>query len=215
MVLPDASCRVGRTRSAVQLARERRVGPSWRDWTADFRALPRTFAEPPNRGMPVGSVVAVSILRRPLRLPMWGPYLVAAALAMAALLPMFERLPRVAVVACFDAGHPLYSLVPSAEPAGAVHCVTAPAPVVSWTLMVAATLVVQLILAPAALLAALLMLRGMRRLAGFGRQLLAVALAWFEGVVIAWPRPEPVPVPVFATRPGWARVNPRRGPPLS
>ncbi len=155
----------------------------------------------------------MSILRRPLRLPAWGPYLVVAAIMTAGLLPLLDRLPRVAVVACFDAGHPLYSLVPSTEPAGAVHCVTAPAPVVSWTLMVAATLVVQLILTPAALLAALLMLRGLRRLAGFGRQLLAVALARFEGVVIAWPRPEPLPVPVLATGPGWARVNPRRGPP--
>ena len=151
-----------------------------------------------------------------MRLPAWGPHLVAAALAVAALLPLLGRLPRVAVVACFEAGHPLYSLVPSTEPAGAVHCVTAPEPVVSWTLMVAATLVVQFVLMPSALLAAMLLLRGMRRLAGFGRGLLAAALARLEGALVnAWPQPAPVPVPVHATRPGWARVNPRRGPPLS
>ncbi len=163
----------------------------------------------------MGIVVAVSILRRPLRLPAWGSYLVAAALAVAALLPVLVRLPRVAVVACFDPGHPLYSLVPSVEPAGAVHCVTAPAPVVSWTLMVAATLLIQLVVMPAALLAAMLMLRAARRLAGFGRRLLAVALSRLDGVLPTWPRPAPVPVRVVATRPGWSRANPRRGPPLS
>ncbi|MFT4216858.1 MAG: hypothetical protein QM619_06690 [Micropruina sp.] len=96
---------------------------------------------------------------RQLHLPVWGPYLLVAALAMAALLPLFSRLPKVAVVACFDPSHLLYSLVPSSEPAGAVHCVSAPARVVSWTLLVAATLVVQLVLVPAALLAATLILR--------------------------------------------------------
>ncbi len=133
---------------------------------------------------------------------------------MTALLPLLDRLPRVAVVACFDAGHPLYSLVPSTEPAGAVHCVSAPAPVVSWTVMVAAALVVQLVLTPTALLAAALLLTGARRLVGIGRGILVAALAWLEGVaVLVWPQLARVPVPVVATRSGWSRVNPRRGPP--
>lgn len=133
---------------------------------------------------------------------------------MTALLPLLDRLPRVAVVACFDAGHPLYSLVPSTGPAGAVHCVSAPAPVVSWTVMVAAALVVQLVLTPAALLAVALLLTGARRLIGIGRGILLAALAWLEGVaVLVWPQLAPVPVRVVAARPGWSRVNPRRGPP--
>ncbi|MFT4226676.1 hypothetical protein [Micropruina sp.] len=156
----------------------------------------------------------MSIPWRRLRLPMWGPHLIVAALITAALLPLLDRLPRVAVVACFDAGHPLYSLVPSTEPAGAIHCVSAPAPVVSWTLMVASTLVVHLVLTPAALVAAALLLSGAQRLIGIGRGVLVAALAWLEGVaVLAWPQPAPVPVPVVAARPGWNRVNPRRGPP--
>ncbi|MFT4294177.1 MAG: hypothetical protein QM582_02060 [Micropruina sp.] len=152
----------------------------------------------------------MSILQR-LRLPSWGPYVAVAALAMAGLLPLLARLPKVAVVACFDAGHPLYTLVPSS---GAVHCVTAPAPVVNWTLMVAAALLVHLVLVPAALLAAGVLLAGARRLVGIGRGVLAAALAWLDGVTVpAWPQPAPAPVPVLATRPGWSRVNPRRGPP--
>ena len=47
-----------------------------------------------------------------------------------------------------------------------------------------------------------------------GKLIRAAALAWLEGVaVLAWPQPAPVPVPVVAARPGWSRVNPRRGPP--
>jgi hypothetical protein len=80
--------------------------------------------------------------------------------------------------------------------------------------MVASTLVVHLVLTPAALVAAALLLSGAQRLIGIGRGVLVAALAWLEGVaVLAWPQPAPVPVPVVATRPGWNRVNPRRGPP--
>ncbi len=165
------------------------------------------------RSGPVGSVIGVSIPLR-LRPSAWGPYSVVAALTVAALLPLLDRLPRVAVVACFDAGHPLYTVVATTEPAGVVHCVSAPAPVVSWTLMVAATLLMQLVLAPAALLAVAVLLAGAQRLIGVGRGILVAALARLEGIaVLAWPQPAPVPIPVLATRPGWNRANPRRGPP--
>lgn len=148
---------------------------------------------------------------RPLRFPGWGTQVIAAALAITLLVPLLQRLPRVAVVACFDAGHPLYTLVPTTG--GGAHCLTAPAPVVGWTLMVAATLLVHLVLMPMALLAAILLLRGARWVAGAGRRLLASLVARLDGLVVAWWRPAPLPVPVPVAGPGWARANPRRGPP--
>lgn len=147
---------------------------------------------------------------RLLRLPSWTSRVVALLLTVAALLPLLRQLPAVAVVTCFEPGHPLYSLVPSVE---SVHCITAPATVVSWTLMVGATLAVQLVLLPLALLGAGLLLRGARELAGFGRRLLALVFAWLDGVAqLGW-RPAPVPVRVGAATRGWSRTNPRRGPP--
>lgn len=157
-------------------------------------------------------VVVVTNLRQ-LRFPSWGPQLIAAALTIVGLLPLLVRLPRVAVVACFDAGHPLYSWVPTTEVGGAVHCLTAPAPVVSWTLMVASTLLVHVVLVPMALLAVVLLLSGARWLAGAGRRLLATVLAWFDGLVVNWWRPAPLPAPVLVAGAGWARANPLRGPP--
>lgn len=145
---------------------------------------------------------------------MCGPYLLVAALMTAGLLPVLERLPKVAVVACLDAGHPLYTLVAASGPDG-VRCVTAPQPIVTWTVMVAAALVVQLVLAPAALLAAAVVLSTARRLIGIGRDILAAAFVRLDVVVPAWPQPAPVPVPVLGAQPGWGRVNPHRGPPLS
>lgn len=152
-------------------------------------------------------------LRRPLRFPGWGARLVAALLAITVVAPLVQRLPRVALVACFDAGHPLYAWVSTVEPAGAVNCLTAPAPVVSWTLMIAATLLLHLVLMPAALLAVVLLLRGARWVADAGRRLMAALIAWFEDLVVVWWRPAPVPVPVRTSDPGWVRANPRRGPP--
>lgn len=157
-----------------------------------------------------GSLVAVNRL---LRVPRWGQ-LAAAVCTLLALVPVLARLPRVAVTACFDASHPLYTLVPSTAVGMPVTCVTAPEPVVTWTLMVAATLVVHLVLMPVALAAALVLLTGVRRLVAFGGRLLAVALAFVAAIVdVPWLL-APAVAPVFVTAPAHARVNPHRGPPV-
>lgn len=150
-------------------------------------------------------------LWRPLRIPGWGTPLLSALLAIAMVAPLLERLPKVAVVACFEAGHPLYTWVPTTD--GGAHCLTAPAPVVGWTLMVAATLLIHLVLIPAALLTAVLLLRGARLLVDAGRRLLAAVLAQLDDLVVVWWRPAPVPVPVPITASARSRANPRRGPP--
>ncbi|HSK33082.1 MAG TPA: hypothetical protein VK903_06325, partial [Propionicimonas sp.] len=84
-------------------------------------------------------------LRRQLPRPGIGSRIAAAVLTIAGLVPLLTRLPKVAVVACFDAGHPLYQWVPNAPFTGTAHCLTAPAPAVTWTLMIAATRMVQLL----------------------------------------------------------------------
>lgn len=127
-----------------------------------------------------------------------------------ALLPLVSRLPKVAVVACFEVGHPLYQWVPNT--AGG-HCVTAPATVVGWTLMVAVTLLVQLVLLPFILTAAAYLLRGARRLARSAGEALAAALVQLSELVVPAQRPGLVPVRVDRRGPGLARENPRRGPP--
>ena len=144
----------------------------------------------------------------------WASHVLAALITLVALVPTLARLPRVAVVACFDAGHPLYTLTEN-HSAAAANCVTAPAPVVTWTLMVAATLLVHAVLLPAALLAAGLLLRGARQLVESGRRMLALVLGRLSGIVVeSWPA-APVPAPVPVTSPAHRRINPRRGPPLS
>ena len=159
----------------------------------------------------MGRVEGMSSLRRPLRFPGWGTQLISVLLAITVVVPLLQRLPKLAVVACFDAGHPLYSLVPTT--ADGAHCVTAPTPVVGWTLMVAATLLIHLVLMPAALLAVVLLLRGARWVAGAGRRLLAAALAQLDDLVVVWWRPAPAPAAIRVTDPARARANPRRGPP--
>lgn len=129
-----------------------------------------------------------------------------------ALVPLLLRLPKVSVVACFESGHPLYEWVPT-QFAGDVHCVSAPAPVVSWTLMVAATLLVQLVLLPLLLTAGALLVRGARRVAEGADRVLAAVLIVLDALFV--PEPEPVRIPVRRHYQGIARVreNPHRGPP--
>lgn len=148
-----------------------------------------------------------------LSLPGIRARLAAGALTILGLLPLLLRLPKVSVVACFDAGHPLYEWVATSGFSGDVHCVSAPAPVVSWTLMIAATLVVQLLLLPVLITAGALLIRGALRLAASAHRALAAALV--ELSALATPQARPVPVPVRLRYQGAARSreNPRRGPP--
>lgn len=129
------------------------------------------------------------------------------------LLPLLQRLPRVSVVACFDPGHPLYQWVPSTAFGGGVHCVSAPAPVVSWTLMVAATLLVQLLLLPLLVAAGALLVRGARRLADSADRFLAVVLDLLRAPLAPQRQPVPLRVRVDRGDTGRSRENPRRGPP--
>ncbi|MFT3862483.1 hypothetical protein [Micropruina sp.] len=151
---------------------------------------------------------------RLLRSSRWASHLIAASLTLVALLPLLARLPRVAVVACFDTAHPLYTLVETHAAGNPANCVTAPAPVVTWTLMVAATLLVQAVLLPAGLFAAAVLLRHAHRLAEAGRQLLALIFGRLATlvVVVSWPA-APAPIPVAGSTPAHRRSNPRRGPP--
>lgn len=134
-------------------------------------------------------------------------------LTLLALAPVVLRLPKVSVVACFDSGHPLYQWVATSEFGGGVHCVSAPTPVVSWTLMIAVTLLIQLALLPALLTAGALLARGVRRLSAVADRMLAAVLVQLEALFV--PEREPVRIPVRTHVPGASRTreNPRRGPP--
>ena len=161
----------------------------------------------------IAIVAGVKALRQLLKRPGIGSRIAAAVLTVAALLPLLTRLPKVAVVACFDAGHPLYAWVPAAPFTGTAHCLTGPTPAVTWTLMIAATLVVQLLALP--------LVRGLG--ATFGRsavklahslgQALTRALIALSEVLLPADRRVPVPVRVRSDDSGWSRANPRRGPP--
>ena len=152
--------------------------------------------------------------RQLLRWPPWASQALAAAIRLVALLPLLSRLPRVAVVACLDAAHPLYALVPTTHTVVPVNCVTAPETVVTWTLMLGAALLVHAVLMPLALVAGVVLMRGARRLAEMGRRLLAVVLRGAATVVYLWWRPVPAPIPVRVPSPAHTRINPRRGPPV-
>ena len=134
-------------------------------------------------------------------------------LTLAALVPLLTRLPKVAVVACFDAGHPLYAWVPEAPFTGTAHCLTAPTPAVTWTLMIAATLVVQLLALPLVLGFGAVLVRGAGKLAHSAGQALTRALIALSDVLLPARRPVPVYVRVRSNDSGWSRANPRRGPP--
>ncbi len=134
-------------------------------------------------------------------------------LTVAGLVPLLTRLPKVAVVACFDAGHPLYQWVPNAPFTGTAHCLTAPAPAVTWTLMVAATLMVQLLALPLVLGLGAALVRGARQLAYTAGQALTQALIGLSELLVPARRPVPVPIRVSGSGADWSRANPRRGPP--
>lgn len=154
-----------------------------------------------------------------LRLRRWSPRpgirtrLVAALLTVLVLVPPLLRLPRVIVVACFDGTHPLYQWIPTSDFAAGVHCVSAPAPVLGWTLMIGATLIVQLALLPALLLVGAMLLRAVRRLAAIVDRVLAAALVQLGAVLVPGRRPVAVPVRTRFTGATRTRENPRRGPP--
>lgn len=117
------------------------------------------------------------------------------------------------MVACFDAGHPLYQWVPQTGFSGAAHCVTAPAQVVGWTLMIASTLVVQLLLLPLILGFGAGLVRAGRRLGHAAGKALTRVLAGLPQLLAPEQRPVPVYVRARYTDTGRTRSNPRRGPP--
>ncbi|HEY3337918.1 MAG TPA: hypothetical protein VGK18_05410 [Propionicimonas sp.] len=152
-------------------------------------------------------------LRQLLKRPGIGSRIAAAVLTVAAVVPLLARLPKVAVVACFDAGHPLYEWVPDAPFTGTAHCLTAPTPAVTWTLMIAATLVVQLLALPLVLGLGALLVRAARNLVHSAGQALTRALVALSDVLLPARRPVPVRVRVRSDDAVRSRANPRRGPP--
>lgn len=152
-------------------------------------------------------------LRQLLTRPRIGSRIAAAALTIVGLVPVLASLPKVAVVACFDVGHPLYQWVPAAPFSGTAHCLSAPAPAVTWTLMIAATLVVQLLALPLLLGVGAVLVRALRHLAHTARTALALALAGVSEVLVPARRPIPVYLPVRSGDADWSRANLRRGPP--
>lgn len=114
------------------------------------------------------------------------------------------------MIACFESGHPLYTLTPRL---GEVHCVSAPGPVIGWVLMVAGTALVHLLLLPPLLAISAWLARVLLHAARTVRSTLRPAIT-----------PLPLPMPAFVPLgdvryPGLAisdpppRANPRRGPP--
>ncbi|WP_145978645.1 hypothetical protein [Granulicoccus phenolivorans] len=133
---------------------------------------------------------------------------VAALLTVALLAALLRRLP-VAVVICFDPQQPLYSWIPGELPG---HCVTAPGTTIGGTLMVAATLAVQLVVLPLLLATAAVLAREVGR--AHTRVRLLVRALCVGPVLLVLPGrtefPAAEPVPVGGPR---AERHPRRGPP--
>jgi len=161
----------------------------------------------------IAILLGVEALRQQLLRPRIGSRIAAAVLTVAGLVPLLARLPKVAVVACFDAGHPLYVWVSDAPFTGTTHCLTGPAPAVTWTLMIAATLVVQLLALPLVLGLGAVLVRGARHLVHAAGQALTRALVGLSDVLLPARRPVPVHVRVRSNDADWSRANPRRGPP--
>lgn len=129
---------------------------------------------------------------------------IAALLTVGVMIALLRRLP-VAVVICFDPEQPLYSWIPG-------HCFAAPGTTIGGTLMIAATLAVQLVLLPLLLAALALIAARVRRVRTRMRLLVRALCA--GPVLLVLPAggefvaPEPaVCGPVPAPR------HPRRGPP--
>ena len=152
-------------------------------------------------------------LRQLLTRPRIGSRIAAAVLTAAGLVPLLTRLPKVAVVACFDAGHPLYAWVPDGPFTGTAHCLSAPAPTVGWTLIIAATLVVQVLALPLILGLGAALVRGARHLAYAARRALNLALVGLTEPWLPARRQVAAPVRVRSFAADWPRANPRRGPP--
>ena len=134
-------------------------------------------------------------------------------MTVAGLVLLLPNLPTVNVVACFDAGHPLYQWVPDAPFTGTAHCVTAPGPAVGWTLMVAATLVMQFLVLPLIVAGGTILLLGGRRLVHAAGKALTRILFGLTELLVGVPRPVPVYTRVRGDEAGSSRANPRRGPP--
>ena len=164
-------------------------------------------------GRALAIVLGVEALRHLLNRPGIGTRIVAAVMTVVGLVPLLAKLPKVAVLACFDPGHPLYLWVPEATFTGTAHCVTAPAPAVGWTLMVAATLVMQFLALPLMVAGWAILLRGGRRLVHAAGKALTRVLCGLTELAVGVPRPVPVYVRVRADQAGSSRANPRRGPP--
>lgn len=168
-------------------------------------------AAPAGHWLAVRYAEAVSSVRQWLARPGLGSRAFAALATIAALWPVLSSLPRVSLVACFDAAHPLYSLVPAEF--GELHCLSAPAPVVAWTLMVGATLMVQLLFLPLVVTAGVVGGRALQRLARSTRRQLTLVLVELGEIVVPQRRPAPVRVRAAYADVHHARVNPHRGPP--
>jgi hypothetical protein len=161
----------------------------------------------------IAIVAGVTALRQLVMRPGIGSRIAAAVLTIAGLVPLLARLPKVAVVACFDAGHPLYQWVPDAPFTGTAHCLTGPTPAVSWTLMIAATLMVQLLALPLVLGLGAVLVSGARHLVHAAGQALTRALVALSDVLLPARRPVPVYIRVRSDDADLSRANPRRGPP--
>ena len=103
--------------------------------------------------------------------------------------------------------------MPSAPLAGTAHCLTAPAPTFGWTLVIAATLVVQVLALPLLLGVGAALVRGARKLAYAARRALNLALVGLTELRFPARRQVAVPVRVRGFAADWPRANPRRGPP--
>jgi len=98
-------------------------------------------------------------------------------------------------------------------PVAAVDCVAAPGPVIGWVLMIAGTVLVQLVLLPVLLAASGLLASGLMGLVAAMRRTLELAFGAPVLPVFARVRFDAEPSLGYAVSDGPHRTNPRRGPP--
>ena len=147
----------------------------------------------------------------PLRRPVGAvAQLASAALAVVALLPVLLRLPRVAVIACFESGHPLYTLTAQRAP---FDCVAAPGPVIGWVLMVAGAVLIHLLVLPVLAAGIGLLARGLLGVIAAMRRTLVLAFGVPALPVLLSVRLDADREPAYAVADVPHRTNPRRGPP--